>query len=47
METERIDYIVSNDIDENSEITRIIYIDDGNDTINTELPLIFISAEKN
>lgn len=46
METERIDYIVSNDIDENSEITRIIYIDDGNDTINTELPLIFISAEK-
>lgn len=46
LNTERIDYVISKEISEDSNITHIIYIDDGNDTIMTELPMIFISFEK-
>ncbi len=46
MNTERIDYVISNALENDSDITQIIYIDDGSVTIDTKLPLIFISSEK-
>lgn len=45
METEKIDYVVSNNLDE-KDIRSIIYIDDGVDEVNTDLPIIYISEKK-
>lgn len=45
METEKLDYVVSDNINEEG-VTSIIYIDDGVGEIKTKLPIIFISGEK-
>lgn len=45
METEKMDYVISDNLNE-PDITSIIYIDDGNYEVNVDVPIIFISGEK-
>lgn len=45
METEKIEYIISDALNE-TDITSIIYIDDGCEEIKTNVPVIFISGKK-
>ncbi len=45
METEKMDYIVSNSLEED-DIANIIYIDDECEEINSNVPIIFISGKK-
>ena len=45
METEKMDYVISDNLNE-PDITSVIYIDDGCEEVKTDVPIIFISGKK-